>query len=92
MMTRLCKLQFLLSGELPGKVKLIYINPPYNTGNDGFRYNDSFNHLSRLVFMENRLCIARETLADNGFIAVGTDYNERAYLQAHGLVQMSVSA
>ncbi|WHL49339.1 site-specific DNA-methyltransferase [Mycoplasmopsis bovis] len=38
-----------------GKVKCIYIDPPYNTGNDSFNYNDKFNHSSWLVFMKNRL-------------------------------------
>jgi len=38
-----------------GKVKLIYIDPPYNTGSDGFKYNDAFNHSTWLVFMKNRL-------------------------------------
>ena len=33
-----------LKKEFANKIKLIYIDPPYNTGNDGFRYNDSFNH------------------------------------------------
>ena len=37
------------------QVKLIYIDPPYNTGNDGFLYNDSFNHSTWLTFMKNRL-------------------------------------
>ena len=43
-----------LSERLAGKVKLIYIDPPYNTGNDGFKYNDNFNHSSWLTFMKNR--------------------------------------
>ncbi len=51
-----------LSGRLAGKVKLIYIDPPYNTGNDSFKYNDSFNHSSWLTFMKNRLEIARDLL------------------------------
>ncbi len=38
-----------------GKVKCIYIDPPYNTGNDRFNYNDSFNHSTWLTFMKNRL-------------------------------------
>ncbi|HRI29512.1 MAG TPA: site-specific DNA-methyltransferase, partial [Chitinophagales bacterium] len=44
------------------KVKLIYIDPPYNTGTDGFGYNDSFNHASWLTFMKNRLAVARQLL------------------------------
>jgi adenine-specific DNA-methyltransferase len=64
-----------------GKIKLIYIDPPYNTGNDGFKYNDNFNHSTWLVFMKNRLEIARELLRDDGVIFVQCDYNEDAYLK-----------
>lgn len=65
-----------------GKIKLIYIDPPYNTGNDGFKYNDSFNHSSWLTFMRNRLIIARELLTVNGgFFCVQCDDNESAYLK-----------
>ena len=64
-----------------GKVKLIYIDPPYNTGNDGFGYNDNFNHSTWLTFMKNRLEIARELLSDDGLIAVHIDDNEQAYLK-----------
>lgn len=64
-----------------GKVKLIYIDPPYNTGNDSFRYNDSFNHSTWLTFMKNRLEIARELLSDDGVIFVQCDDNEQAYLK-----------
>lgn len=70
-----------LRQRLAGKVKLIYIDPPYNTGNDGFKYNDSFNHSSWLTFMENRLRIARELLADDGVIFVQCDDHEQAYLK-----------
>ncbi|TWO28521.1 site-specific DNA-methyltransferase [Campylobacter hyointestinalis] len=63
------------------KVKLIYIDPPYNTGNDSFNYNDRFNHSSWLTFMKNRLEIARELLRDDGVIFVNMDYNEVHYLK-----------
>lgn len=69
-----------LKEKLSGKVKLIYIDPPYNTGNDGFRYNDSFNHSSWLTFMKNRLEVARELLRDDGLIFISCDNNEQAYL------------
>ena len=62
-----------------GKVKLIYIDPPYNTGNDGFKYNDAFNHSTWLTFMKNRLEVARQLLADDGVIFVQLDYNEVHY-------------
>jgi len=64
-----------------GKVKLIYIDPPYNTGNDGFKYNDSFNHSSWLVFMKNRLGVAKQLLSDEGNIFIQIDDNEQAYLK-----------
>ena len=64
-----------------GKVKLIYIDPPYNTGNDSFNYNDRFNHSTWLTFMKNRLEVARELLSDDGVIFVQCDDNEHAYLK-----------
>ena len=70
-----------LKKEFAGKVKLIYIDPPYNTGNDGFNYNDSFNHSSWLTFMKNRLEVARDLLSNDGSIYVNIDYNEAHYLK-----------
>jgi len=64
-----------------GKVKLIYIDPPYNTGSDSFRYNDSFNHSTWLTFMKNRLDLAKKLLADDGSIYVQIDNNEVHYLK-----------
>ncbi|MGL4362844.1 MAG: site-specific DNA-methyltransferase, partial [Cellulosilyticaceae bacterium] len=63
------------------KVKLIYIDPPYNTGNDSFAYNDNFNHSTWMVFMKNRLQAAKELLSDDGCIFVQCDDNEQAYLK-----------
>lgn len=65
-----------LKEQFAGKVKLIYIDPPYNTGNDGFAYNDRFNHSTWLTFMKNRLEIAKEFLREDGVIFVQCDYNE----------------
>ncbi len=70
-----------LKKEFAGKVKLIYIDPPYNTGNDGFKYNDSFNHSTWLTFMKNRLEIAKTLLHKDGAIFVQCDDNEQAYLK-----------
>ncbi|WP_080365825.1 DNA methyltransferase [Staphylococcus haemolyticus] len=64
-----------------GKVKLIYIDPPYNTGNDSFQYNDRFNHASWLTFMKNRLEVAKELLSEDGVICIQCDDNENAYLK-----------
>ena len=70
-----------LNRQFRGRVKLIYIDPPYNTGNDSFRYNDSFNHSSWLTFMRNRLIAARELLRIDGVIFVQCDDHEQAYLK-----------
>lgn len=48
-----------LLAKYEGKIKLIYIDPPYNTNNDTFGYNDKFNRSSWLAFMKNRLEIAK---------------------------------
>ena len=70
-----------LKKNFAGKVKLIYIDPPYNTGNDSFWYNDKFNHSTWLTFMKNRLEIAKELLKEDGVIFVQCDDNEQAYLK-----------
>ena len=70
-----------LKKEFAGKVKLIYIDPPYNTGNDSFAYNDNFNHSTWLTFMRNRLLVARELLRADGLICLQCDDNENAYLK-----------
>ncbi|MGL2483833.1 DNA methyltransferase [Helicobacter pylori] len=72
---------YSLKKKFAKKVKCIYIDPPYNTGNDSFNYNDNFNHSSWLVFMKNRLEAAREFLSDDGVIFVQCDDNEQAYLK-----------
>jgi len=70
------------------KIKLIYIDPPYNTGNKDFKYNDVFvdkedgyRHSKWLSFMEKRLKIAREILSDDGLILISIDDNEQANLK-----------
>lgn len=70
-----------LKKEFAGKVKLIYIDPPYNTGNDSFQYNDSFNESTWLTFMKNRLKIARDLLSKDGKMFIQCDDNEQAYLK-----------
>lgn len=64
-----------------GKVKCIYIDPPYNTGSDSFKYTDSFNHSSWLAFMKNRLQIAKQLLSATGSIFIQIDSFEQAYLK-----------
>ncbi|MDP8202538.1 MAG: site-specific DNA-methyltransferase [Candidatus Tenebribacter burtonii] len=63
------------------KVKLIYIDPPYNTGNDSFGYNDNFNHSTWLTFMKNRLDVAKRLLRKNGVLIVHCDFIEDSYLK-----------
>lgn len=73
----------LLEKTHKGKIDVIYIDPPYNTGNKDFVYDDSFidktdgyAHSKWLSFMEKRLLIARELLSDDGFIFLSIDDNE----------------
>jgi adenine-specific DNA-methyltransferase len=68
--------------SIAGQVKLIYIDPPYNTGNDSFHYNDKFNHSTWLVFMKNRLEAAKELLKPEGVICINIDDKEAFYLKA----------
>lgn len=70
-----------LKKRFAGRVKLIYLDPPYNTGSDSFNYNDNFNHSTWLTFMKNRLEVARELLSDTGVLFIHIDENEQAYLK-----------
>ena len=70
---------FSLKRVYQGKVNLIYIDPPFNTGGDSFGYNDKFNHSTWLTFMRTRLKVAKELLAPNGSILVHLDWNEVHY-------------
>lgn len=70
-----------LLNNYKGTIQLIYLDPPYNTANDSFKYNDSFNHSTWLCFMKNRLEIARELLSDSGSIYIQLDYNEVHYFK-----------
>lgn len=69
-----------LKKEFAGNVKLIYIDPPYNTGNDSFQYNDTFNHSTWLTFVKNRLELAKSLLSKSGTMAVSIDHNEIGYM------------
>ena len=70
-----------LKQQFRGQVKLIYIDPPYNTGSDSFNYADGFNHSTWLTFEKNRLETARHFLSDNGSIWISIDEREFAYLK-----------
>lgn len=71
-----------------GRIDVIYIDPPYNTGNKDFVYNDSFvdkedsyRHSKWLSFMSRRLKIAKQLLSDKGVIFISIDDNEQAQLK-----------
>lgn len=71
-----------------GKIDVIYIDPPYNTGNKDFVYNDrfvdkedSYRHSKWLSFMSKRLRIAKQLLSDKGVIFISIDDNEQAQLK-----------
>ena len=77
-----------LSFTHEGKIDVIYIDPPYNTGNKDFVYNDSivdsedsFRHSKWLSFMNKRLLIAKQLLSDKGVIFISIDDNEQAQLK-----------
>lgn len=74
-----------------GKIDVIYIDPPYNTGNKDFVYNDSYvdsedsyRHSKWLSFMSKRLRIAKKLLSDHGVIFISIDENEVAPLRLIG--------
>ncbi len=70
---------YSLRERYAGQVRMIYIDPPYNTGGDSFGYNDTFNHSTWLTFMRNRLEVARDLLTEDGSIYVQLDWNEAHY-------------
>lgn len=78
----------LLEKTHKGKINVIYIDPPYNTGNKDFKYNDQFvdsndayAHSKWLSFMSVRLQIAKKLLSDDGIIFISIDDNEQAPLK-----------
>lgn len=71
-----------------GKIEVIYIDPPYNTGNEDFVYNDNYvnadddyKHSMWLSFMKRRLQIAKKLLSEHGVIFISIDDNEAANLK-----------
>jgi adenine-specific DNA-methyltransferase len=96
----------LLEKTHAGKIDVIYIDPPYNTGNKDFKYNDrfvdktdSFSHSKWLSFMERRLRIARNLLSPEGviFVSIGDDENatlkllmDQVFGESNHLNQISV--
>jgi adenine-specific DNA-methyltransferase len=70
-----------LKEEFAGKVRLIYIDPPYNTGSDSFKYNDSFTESTWLTFMHNRLKAAHGLLHKSGVLLVQINDHNQTYLK-----------
>lgn len=78
----------VLNYTYAGKIDVIYIDPPYNTGNRDFVYNDNyvdkedaFRHSKWLSFMSRRLALAKDLLVDDGVIFISIDDNEYAHLK-----------
>ena len=79
---------YLLEKTHKGKIDIIYIDPPYNTANKDFIYSDKyveqsdgFRHSKWLSFVESRIKISRELLADKGLIFISIDDHEHAQLK-----------
>lgn len=79
---------YLLEKTHKGAIDAIYIDPPYNTGNEDFIYsdkmigkNDGYKHSKWLSFMSPRLKIARNLLSEKGVIFISIDDNEQAQLK-----------
>src|SRR5699024_4550461 len=70
-----------LRERFSNKVKQIFIDPPYNTGGDSFKYNDRFNHSTWLTFMKNRIEAARDLLTEDGSIWISIDDDESHYVK-----------
>jgi len=70
-----------LMAQYSNSIKLIYFDPPYNTENDSFRYNDTFKHSTWLTFMRNRLVAAKALLRSDGVLAISIDHNEAFHLK-----------
>ena len=71
----------LMQEKYQEKIKTIYIDPPYNTGNDGFTYKDGFQSSSWASFVQNRLVLAKYLLNQSGVIFQSIDDNEQANLK-----------
>ena len=70
-----------LAPALAGRIRCVYIDPPYNTGASFEHYDDAADHAHWLASMRERLVVLRELLADDGVLFVQIDDRECAYLQ-----------
>lgn len=72
----------LSSYRLREKVKCIYIDPPYNKGDDGFCFKDTFRHASWMSMIRDRLALCRNLLSNDGVLYSSIDDAERSNLEA----------
>jgi adenine-specific DNA-methyltransferase len=72
----------LLRERFKEKVDCVYIDPPYNTGNDGFLYKDTYRHSSWMSMVEDRVSAAQELMPDNSAFYVSIDDDEQSHLKA----------
>jgi adenine-specific DNA-methyltransferase len=72
----------LLLSKYSDRIKCIYIDPPYNTGSDGFCYKDNYQHSSWISMMENRLELANRLLRKQGAVFISNDDNEVHHLRS----------
>ncbi|MDN6345426.1 MAG: site-specific DNA-methyltransferase, partial [Tetragenococcus koreensis] len=70
-----------LKERYENKIKMVYIDPPYNTGSDSFKYNDKFSRSTWLTFIKNRLEEAWNLLCNDGVLAVQCSFHNFAYLK-----------
>ena len=70
-----------LQQDFAGKIKCIYIDPPYNTGSAFEQYDDNLEHSIWLQFMRDRLVLLKELLSEEGSIWISIDDDEQAYLK-----------
>ncbi len=74
----------LMQARYAGKVDCVFIDPPYNTGGDGFAYKDGYQHSSWLAFMENRLGLAAMLMSKNGVLFASISDDEQPRLRVLG--------
>ena len=67
----------LLEASYRGGMGAAYLDPPYNTGGDGFLYKDDYQHSSWLSMMQDRLCAVRSLIREDGAVGVSIDDNEQ---------------
>lgn len=70
-----------LKNRYAGSIRLIYLDPPYNTESDAFSYSDHFSRSAWLTFMKNRLELAKDLMHPDGFVFIHISFHQFAYLK-----------